>query len=293
MSFAAEVVATFLIVSYVASAATEGLSSALRIRPRALLSMIRRLLNETHNSAPLTLAIYNNYLFNPQQTEQALSLAALRSLPSAVDKMTFARALMDAIGLSGSDPDTMITQIRARVVDPQLQLLAIHLVNRHYEAIRRNNLTAMQLEIANWFERSTYSLGDEYRRWTQLSNFVIGLALAVVLGLNPLPKALADQALSPLAAKIVGYLTVAISTLFGAPFWFALLGKLVPIKPSVPPEAIGASPPTGPSTTPSAGPPPAGPSTTPSAGPPPAGPSTTPSPAGLSTTPPVEPPAAG
>src|SRR6516225_4029611 len=121
MSYAAEVVATFLIVSYVASAATEGLSSATGFRARELLRMIRRLLNETHNSAPLTLAIYNNYLFNPTQTEQATSLSALRSLPPAVDKLTFARALMEAAGLTGSDRDAMITQVRARVVDRELQ----------------------------------------------------------------------------------------------------------------------------------------------------------------------------
>jgi hypothetical protein len=281
MSFAAEVVATFLIVSYVASAATEGLSSAFRIRPRALLRSIRRLLNETHNSAPLTLAIYNNYLFNPTQTEQATSLSALRSLPPAVDKLTFARALMEAAGLTGSDRDAMITQVRARVVDRELQTLAIQLIERHSDDIRRNDLRTMQLDIANWFERSTYSLDNDYRRLTQASNFVIGLALAVLLGLNPLPATVAARAPSPLAAKIIGFLIVAISTLFGAPFWFAVLSKVVPIKPRVPPEEVGAPPPSPPP------PAPPGPIAGPSPAPPPAPAAPAPTPPAPAPTPPA------
>ena len=300
MSYAAEVVATFLIVSYVASAATEGLSSATGFRARELLRMIRRLLNETHNSAPLTLAIYNNYLFNPLQTEQAASLSALQSRPSTTDKMTFARALMDAIGISGDNPDAMITQIRARMVDAHLRDLAINLVDRHSDQIRLyKDLTTTQLEIANWFERSTYGLDDRYRRLTQLSNFVIGLALAFLLGLNPLPKAFAEQAPSHLAATLVGYLTVAISTLFEAPFWFALINYLIPIKPRVPPaggpEGVGAPPPTGPAAPTAGGPAPpgpiAGPSQAPPQGPPAAGPPPAPPPPAP---PPVPtPPAAG
>lgn len=283
-------------MSYVSSAATEGLSSAFRVRAHLLLRSIQRLLNETHNSSPLTLAIYNSYLFNPQQTERAPSLRALGSRPAAVDKMTFARALMDAVGISGNDPDAMVAQINRTVVDVDLRRFVIELINRNAEDIRRGNrgdeghpagLARIQLEIANWFDRSTYSLGDEYRRYTQGSNFLIGLALAIVLGLEPLPPALAALAPSPLAAKVIGFLMVAISTLFGAPFWFALLGRLVPIKPQVPPPEVGASPPP-------AGPPAGGSPSTPSPpGPPPApaptaGPGT-PAPAAP---PPSEPPGA-
>jgi hypothetical protein len=246
MSYAAEVVATFLIVSYVASAATEGLSSLFRVRAWALLRSIRRLLDETHNSAPVTLAIYNNYLFNPQQAGRAESIAALGSRPSTTDKLTFARALMDEIGLSGNDPNQIITNIRGSRLGSALQSLAINLVERHLELIRSDNptaMTAMHLEIANWFERSTYRLDEDYRRWTQLSNFVIGGGLAAVLGLNPLPADLTAHAPPGWWLQGIGALTVAISTLFGAPFWFALLNKLVPIKPRVPDEKVGATPP--------------------------------------------------
>ena len=57
LAAALEVLTTFLTVSYLASTATEGLSSALNLRAKRLMQTIRELLNETHNSAPVTLAI--------------------------------------------------------------------------------------------------------------------------------------------------------------------------------------------------------------------------------------------
>jgi hypothetical protein len=284
---ALEVLTTFLTVRYLASNASEGLSSALNLRGKLLMRTIRELLNETHTSAPVTLAVYNNYLFNPRATEPADTIAAVKSLPAVVDPLTFARALMDAVGLRGNDPQQMLEAISASRLDPTLQTLARNLVEHYRRDIENDNLNNLQKSIANWYERAVGHRGDDYRRLSQLSNFIIGLLLAALLGLSPLPKSLMESGLlgyfsaqfsSEWPLKLAGYVIVAISTLYGAPFWFSLIKKLSPISPTGVSEDAAAGPPTGvlpgpapTAGTPSPGQPPAGPSGPP-AGPAPSGP---------------------
>ena len=284
-SFAAAIIATFLTASYTASAATEGLSSAFNLRGKLLLYTIRQLLNETHNNAPLTLKIYSNYVFNPRQPGKVDSLAAIKSLPAIVQPLTFASALMEAIEWRiNMTRSQMEAALERNVFDEQLKSLAQQLIARY-----ANDLIKMQLEIANWFERGIGHLADDYRRMTQGSNFVIGLVVAVVLGLDPIPPSLSQHAFSPLAANIAGYFLVAISTLFGAPFWYALLMKLVPIKPTGVNVDTSAPPPISTSgaggATPSPGPGPTGS--------PPSAPSTPPASTAPSTEPPVSGPTPG
>jgi hypothetical protein len=251
---ALEVLTTFLTVSYLASTATEGWSSALNLRGKLLMRTIQELLNETHTSAPVTLAIYNNFLFNPRATERADTIAAVKSLPAVVDSLTFARALMDAVGLRGNDPQQMLEAISASSLDPTLQTLARNLVEHHAEEIRQDNLTNMQRSIANWYERAVGHRADDYRRLTQLSNFITGLLVAALLGLSPLPKSLMESGLlghfsaqfsSEWPLKLFGYIIVAVSTLYGAPFWFSLINKISPVKPTGVRGDAAAGPPTG------------------------------------------------
>jgi len=309
-----EVLTTFLTVSYVASTASEGLSSAFNLRAKLLMRTIRELLNETHNSAPVTLAIYNNYLFNPRAAEPADTIAAVKVLPTIVDPLTFARALMDAVGLRGDNPQQMLDAIDAirpdptlARLDPTLRPLARNLVEHYSADIRGNNLNNLQKSIANWYQRAVGHRADAYRRLSQLSNFIIGLLLAALLGLSPLPKSLMESGLlgyfsaqfsSEWPLKLVGYVIVALSTLYGAPFWFALINMLNPVKPTGIDPGAAAGPPTGilppPPGTPSPDQPPAGPATgqpagTPSPDQPPAGPAPSGPPAGTPS--PDQPPA--
>ncbi len=248
LSFAASVAATFLIVSYVCAAATEGLASAFQVRARMLLRSILKLLGETRHRAPITLRIYTNYsynpLFNPPTAAPVTSLSQVTTRPAVVDKKTFASALMAAVGLTGSDPDAMRAAVSAAFSENRdLVPLAENLIDRNADTIREGKLDKLQEEIGNWFERSTVSTRDEYRQLTQITNFVIGLALAILLGLNPLPPDLVKQAPNELTARLLGYLIVATSTLFGAPFWFGLLTKIIPIGPTASSPSSGAPPP--------------------------------------------------
>jgi hypothetical protein len=263
LAAALEVLTTFLTASYLASTATEGLSSALNLRAKQLMQTIRELLNEVHNSAPVTLAIYNNYLFNPRATEAAETITAVKSLPTIVDKLTFARALMDAVGIRGRDPRQIHDAINASSLQrsppggpPDLQTLAHNLIDHYADEITNNDLTKVQASIANWFDRAVGHRGDDYRRLTQLSNFLIGLLLAALLGLSPLPKSLMESGLlgdlskyisaeTEWPIKLVGYVIVAVSTIYGAPFWFSLIKMISPIKPTGTDPSAAAGPPTG------------------------------------------------
>ena len=290
LAYVVDVVSTFLIVSYLVSAATEGLSSLFRVRQKLLFDGIRELLNETrHREAPLTLAIYNNQVFNPLATEKAKTISEIKVRPAFVLPRTFARALMEATGLRGENAEAMSDSIKKLFPDqdpqhperpnPLLKELALNLIERHQKqnTVSPDDLTAMQQEIANWFEASVGHVADRFRRYTQLSNFVLGLLLAVLLGLKPLPKLSQQALLGANGEVILNYLVIAISTLFGAPFWFGLLNRINPLKSTGPRPETGAPPPgpgpsspdasqTAPPTTP--GPPPAGPAPQPS--PPPA-----------------------
>ena len=256
LAAAIEVLTTFLTVSYLASTATEGLSSALNLRAKRLMQTIRELLNETHNSAPVTLAIYNSYIFNPRAPPPVDTIAAVTSLPTIVDPRTFARALMDVLKLEGKVPEDMLRAIGESQLQPDVQNLARELIQNHAndDEVKRGDLTNIQLSIAHWFERAVGHTADDYRRMTQLANFIIGLILAALLGLSPLPKSLMESGLlgdlSKLISaetewpiKFVGYIIVAVSTIYGAPFWFSLIKMISPIKPDgIDPGAAAGAP---------------------------------------------------
>jgi hypothetical protein len=257
-----EVLTTFLTVSYLASTASEGLSSAYNLRAKLLMATIRELLNETNTSAPVTLVIYNNYLFNPRATERADTIAAVKSLPTIVDPLTFARALMDAVGIRGTNLQQIHDAISASGLQrsptpgppPDLQTLAHNIIDHYADEITHNDLTNVQQSIANWYERAVGQRADSYRRLSQLANFIIGLLLAALLGLSPLPKSLMESGLlgyfstqfsSEWPLKLFGYIIVAVSTLYGAPFWFSLINMINPVKPTGASKDAAAGPPTG------------------------------------------------
>jgi hypothetical protein len=277
----------FGFATFTASAGTEAISSFLRWRAKMLFDGVKTILNESITG--LATVIYRNPLVNPRSTgEDSGDLA--KGIPSYIDPKSFAVALTTALGLEQSRLDGLkgtglphiIEWVRTQIAplqnEPRLSLLLA-------DAIHRNNadLQLVDVAIAEWFENATDRISGAYKRRTQASNFIIGLILAVVLDLNPLPRGIADMiqsksmaaagfappnvsATSPAgrvpspvatvvtpaptgaapiggssagaakgwgwdyAAKAVGWLAVAASTLLGSPFWFGVLSKITNVR---------------------------------------------------------------
>jgi hypothetical protein len=122
----------------------------------------------------------------------------------------------------------------------------------------------IKAELVAWFDNAMDRVSGWYKRWTQLIAFIFALILAAGLNIDSIgvAKALwqqptladkltadkdlkADQAIKELDAAIpigwpntgqnwgiafLGWLITALSTLFGAPFWFDLLQNFIRLK---------------------------------------------------------------
>jgi hypothetical protein len=123
-----------------------------------------------------------------------------------------------------------------------------------------------------WFDNAMDRVSGWYKRWTQLIGFIIALILAAALNIDAVevgtvlweqPKLAADvvkaststsaddakllhsldttfpvgwplKSDETLGIAFVGWLITALSTLFGAPFWFDLLQTVIRLKGSGP-----------------------------------------------------------
>jgi hypothetical protein len=92
------------------------------------------------------------------------------------------------------------------------------------------NLTsAMIKETGDWFSLGSVPTSAKFRSWLRGANFAVGLGLAAVLDLQPVPtggSSLAGKL--PYGVAAFQWLVVAASTLLGASFWFEILKKISP-----------------------------------------------------------------
>jgi hypothetical protein len=245
---ALKMVYTFLVMSLVASAGTEAISSISKWRADMLLRGMKAMLNDP-NFTGLAREIYNHPLINPRATGTATMEAQLRTRPSYIEPRFFATALVEICGLAQGDSiETLEDKIRNKVADKQLQ-------DTLFAGIRRakGNLDQFQAELIEWFNFASDRIKGSYTRRTQLSNFLIALVLSVIFNVMPFPIAPQTDGHGPSFVWVfilLGWLVTAVSTLFGAAFWFGLLQKITNVK------GAGAAPDKSgtPSATPSASP---------------------------------------
>lgn len=261
---------TFLMVSLVASAATEALASMLSWRANTLLQGVKDLLNDPKFDG-LALAVYNHDFVNPRANGTATSEDQLTAKPSYIDAKQFAAALIDAAGLlPGTDVATLQKKINDDVKDQQLRTMLTGIVAR-----AGGNINRIRDDIANWFDNGMDRVAGVYKRRTQLCSFLIGLAVAVALNVNiiaiaetlwhqpalvkelptlsvgtppdtaiadvkklGLPFGWDDKAVVAFGTSpnwrwlftFFGWLIAAVATLFGAPFWFDTLQRFVQLR---------------------------------------------------------------
>lgn len=192
-------------------------------------------------------------------------------VPSYIPSEAFAVALIDALGAKQRNLDSIRDTI-AGIQDEQLRAALQTLLQR-----AEGNIDHFERGVAYWFDQAMDRISGSYKRRAQLFTFLFGLLVACLLnidathlamqlwsqpilqapGTGGIPQdaqaAVAQLATLPIgwttgaahgwpdAPQIIGWLLTASAALFGAPFWFDLLQRVVQLRSTGPkPDAGGA-----------------------------------------------------
>jgi hypothetical protein len=250
-------IACFASISLIASSLQEALASILRLRARTLLTGVTQLLN----GQTLVVDIYNHALINPRSSGNAKSVHEIsrKLAPSYIEPINFARALVDSLQKNAPPNETM-PNILGAIPDPQLRQCLSGLYTR---------TTNFEEAVAQWFDSAMDRVSGSYKRQAQLWTFIFALVLAVILNIDayrvmtslwsisthgmldvalPAPNQNMQATLLSLEqfpmgwmkgqsysagfimGSIPGWIIAATSALFGAPFWFGLLGRVASLR---------------------------------------------------------------
>jgi hypothetical protein len=268
LDLAMGIIFSFLMISLVTSAVTEAIASGFAWRANTLLQGVKDLLND-QNFNGLALSVYNHAAVNARASGSATSEATLTAVPSYIDPKQFASALIDAARLSpATGVAALQAQVSANVADDQIKTLLNGIVvrtggnlNRIRDEIADWFETGMD-RVAGVYKRRT-------QLWGFLIGLALALALNVdtvkvakmlwerpiiakELTASPNPTkpedaiAAAEKLGIPFGwnpdawtyfvaepnwiYSLIGWLMTAVATLFGAPFWFGALQKIVQVR---------------------------------------------------------------
>jgi len=252
-------------ISVISSSLYEAIASMLKLRARSLLEGVKALLNDPGFTG-LARDVYQHALVNPRSSgpgagavTPATAMPAI--VPSYIEPRAFAIALIDAIQKT---PDGF-QQLREKIdalPDPQLRTLLLGIWSRADGKVEN-----VEAALARWFDAGMNRVSGVYKRQAQLFTFLIALIIAGLFNVDSFhlfktlwvhPGAAASiaaasateggkQALDALFTLPVGWdhapdsfgagaflfggwLVTAVSVLFGAPFWFDLLQRLVNLR---------------------------------------------------------------
>jgi hypothetical protein len=247
----------YAFVALVTSSVYEAIASLFKLRAGSLLDGIKALLNDPQFTG-LAKDLYNHALINPQDSGKATTEGQLNFKPSYIDPAHFTIALIDSI--QGGGPGTFEELGHKIDVLPDKQLRELL---RGMYARAEGNLERFQKALSSWFDSAMERVSGGYKRNAQLFSFLIALLIAALLDIDSfhLFRSLwshpalvaqlgvpatptASQALEslkdlpigwvtfspPPASVYFGWLVTASSALFGAPFWFDLLQRLVNLR---------------------------------------------------------------
>jgi hypothetical protein len=251
----------FASISLIASSLQEALASIAGLRAKTLLTGIKQLLNRQD----IIVDIYNHALVNPRGDGKAADIDDIskKILPSYIEPVNFAQALIDALQkrqAAGADMRASIMSIP----DQQLKQCLGSLYDR-----ANADVANFEAAVAKWFDSSMDRVSGMYKRRAQFFTFVLALVVAVALNIDayrvmttlwavstnsmlhvkvsPFDPT-AEQAFASLKqlpigwvqgqrhdggfiiSAIPGWIIAATSALFGAPFWFGILGKVAVLR---------------------------------------------------------------
>ena len=247
-------------VALIVSTVQEGLASALHLRAHTLLDGIKTMLNDPQFNG-LARALYAHALVNPHDDGKSGDQHALRAKPSYIEPAQFAIALVDTLQSIRGDYAQLGRDIAA-LDDPQLRsaLQAIYQrANGDMEAFRKS--------LAGWFDNAMERVSGAYKRRSMLVSVLLSMLLAILFNIDSIhlfralwqQPALAAQVLAAPSGidqrtvdalfalpigwstfpprfngafllQAVGWTLTATSTLFGAPFWFDMLQRIMQLR---------------------------------------------------------------
>jgi hypothetical protein len=251
----------FASVALIASTIYEGLASFLKTRATTLLTGVKDLLNDP-NFDGLAKDVYNHALVNPRG-DGASNAAPTRKdkIPSYIDAHHFAVALLDSVQKTPGAAADLKAKIEA-LPEGQVRHMLLGMWERAEGKV--DNLT---VQVARWFDDGMDRVSGAYKRNAQAWTFLIALVLAATLNIdsihlfrtlwlhpalsaqlaapaNPaaLSQTVADLQVLPIGWSnlpmtvgagfllVGGWLITASSALFGAPFWFDALNRLINLR---------------------------------------------------------------
>jgi TRAP-type C4-dicarboxylate transport system permease small subunit len=185
----------------------------------------------------------------------------LKHKPSYIESRQFAVALIDVLQTAGGDFTALASDID-KIQDPQLRQLMKGMYAR-----AAGKIETLRTDLAGWFDSAMERVSGAYKRRTQLICLILGLLIAGFLnidsfhlfqslwqhptlaaqismpgspdaaealtGLKALPigwKELPGALDAGLLLMFAGWLITASSALFGAPFWFDLLQRMIQLR---------------------------------------------------------------
>jgi len=271
LDVAVGLVFTFLTVSLFCGLLTETCATIMSWRANTLLAGVQALVNDP-NFNKLAKTLYQHALVSPQDSGTAEKPADLKKLPSYIAPLQFADALLDTVKIgtgTAADMKTAIAGSSLLIGNSQMTTMLNGMADR-----AGGDVGKMRQAIAAWFDSSMDRVSGSYKRWTQLYCFGFGLIVAAALNIDTLhvaralwlqpqithaltPTTDATAALSalnttglpigwgsgahdygPLACsvRLLGWIITALSTLFGATFWFDALSGVMKLR------GVGPSP---------------------------------------------------
>jgi hypothetical protein len=273
LDVAVGLVFTFLAVSLAVSAITEGVASMLGWRSRTLLQGVKDLLNDQAFTG-VALHVYNHAMVAPRDAGTAKKESDLKHLPAYIEPTHFADALIDVVGITKDAPAANIkSAIQQNVSDAQLQSLLKGVVDRAAGDVTQirnqigNWFDSSMDRVGGAYKRKTqvwsFFIALILAAGLNVSSVDVGKALwlqpLLARTIAPAPQLGPVEALQKLQelevpigwtqakvhnlatlnglATVMGWLITAVATLFGAPFWFDALERVVRLKGSGPSPA--------------------------------------------------------
>lgn len=243
-------------VALIVSTLQEALAAAFRLRANTLLAGIKTMLNDPRFEG-LARAVYAHPLVNPHADGNARSERALPSKPSYIAPAHFAIALVDSLWKTPGDFASLAAAIEA-IPDPQLRRALQGLYGR------ARDLQQFQDMLASWFDNAMARMSGSYKRKQLLISLLLALLLAIMFNIDSIhlfrtlwqqptlsahlhdaPTAIDAATMQALLAlpigwngfppvpgadfalQVAGWLITASTALFGAPFWFDLMQRVV------------------------------------------------------------------
>jgi hypothetical protein len=252
-------------IALITSSIYEAIASQLNFRSNTLLTGIQSLLNATNEgNQKLLLGIYNHALTSPLGDGVAKTIEDLKHKPSYMDASHFAVAFVDTIRSAPGDFVKLGNDIDA-IKDPQIK----HLLRTMYDN-SAGKIENLHTSLATWFDTGMDRVSGSYKRQSQRWCFVIALVVTITFNIDsfnlfnilwqhpsfvaeinsPQTANVAVQALEKLPIgwqtnislcehwkmlaehpiTLVGWIISASTSLFGGPFWFDLLNRLINLR---------------------------------------------------------------